>query len=326
MTRPRKVLLLGDVNLDFLFEVAAQPPAGGDAIARNLQISPGGSSANTAIILSRLGIKTEIIACCGQDPWADMLLKTFRNEKVGTRFLSRDLQNKTGMIFIAVDGTGERSMYSNRGANVFLDPAGIQPGMFSACNALHLSGYAFLQPPQKDAAWRALDLAAVRKIPVSIDLGVGAAAPEILAGGLLARLDLIILSEEELRSLAPGKTTAGAMHTLLDRGVKRIGLKLGKEGCLLAEGEDRARVPGFPVRALDATGAGDAFSAGMIYAGQKGLSLEAGGRLASALGALAATVRGGGSSFPPLERLNAFLLQQKRDERLEEIFAALGFA
>ncbi len=102
-----------------------------------------------------------------------------------------------------------------------------------------------------------------------------------------------------------------ALTYLLDCGVKTIGLKLGKDGCLVVTAQNRARLPGFVVKTVDSTGAGDAFSAAMIYGRLYGLRLEVRALLANTLGALTTTVWGAGAALQPMEFVRAFLHQQK---------------
>ena len=117
-----KVALLGDVNIDIFLNIPTYPPPGGDAMADVMELRTGGSVANTAIILSRLGLLTELITHTGDDPWAEIALRTLRAERIGMNFLVRDPQAGTGLIFLPVTPNGERTMFSYRGANALLRP------------------------------------------------------------------------------------------------------------------------------------------------------------------------------------------------------------
>ena len=304
----RKVAVLGDVNIDIFLNIPTYPPPGGDAMADQMELHTGGSAANTAILLSRLGFQTEMLTHTGDDPWADIAFRTLRAERVGLDHLSRDGMAGTGLIFLPVTPNGERTMFSYHGANALLSPAEITPPLFDEVALLHISGYALLQSPQKEAAWCALELAQARGIPVTLDLGVEPAA--VLGQDierLLGRLDLLVLGPQEALLLAKQPELEPALETLLACGVKTIGLKLGLEGCLLVTTGKRARLPGFPVETIDTTGAGDAFSAALIYGRLNSLSLEARGLLANAFGAVATTVWGGGAAFPGLDAVKNLL-------------------
>ena len=325
-----KVALLGDVNIDIFMNIPTYPPPGGDALSDVMELRPGGSVSNTAIGLSRLGLQTEMITHTGCDPWAEIALQALRAEGVGLNYTVCDPQAGTGLIFLPVTPNGERTMFSYRGANTLLNPAEITPELFSGVDLLHISGYSFLQSPQKDAAWRAVEMAGERALPVTLDLGV---EPATALGAdlerLLGRLDLLVLGEQEALAIAKRADLDSALDFLLSCGAGMIGLKLGLQGCLLVTADRRLHLPGFKVQTLDTTGAGDAFSAAMIYGRLKNLSLEARGLLANAFGALATTVWGGGVAHPGLDAARKLLLHPGSDLQawqpwLDEALASLS--
>lgn len=97
---------------------------------------------------------------------------------------------------------------------------------------------------------------------------------------------------------------------------------------MLVTSQGRKHMPGFHVETVDSTGAGDAFSAALIYGALCGVGLEARALLANTLGALATTVWGGGASMPPLQVAVDLLSQQKTggqpwDGWLDEAIASL---
>ena len=324
-----KVAMLGDVNIDVFLNIPTYPCAGGDALADTVELRTGGSVANTAIILSRLGLRTEMITHTGQDAWAEIALATLHTEGVGLNFLRQDARAGTGLIFIPVASDGERTMFSYRGANILLGADEIRPKVFSGVDLLHISGYSFLQAPQKEAAWRAVEMAEARHIPLTLDLGV---EPALALGvdleTLLGKLDLLVLGDQEALKIAKKDKLDAALAFLLSCGVKTIGLKLGQEGCLVVTPDSQVRLPGFKVDTIDTTGAGDAFSAAMIYGRLAGLSLAGRGLFANVFGALATTVWGGGAALPSLEAVKNFLQQRKNgsepwDGWVEEVLASL---
>lgn len=305
-----RVALLGDINIDVFLNIPAYPPNGGDALVYDMVMGTGGSVANTAVVLARLGVPTDLISRTGEDLWASTARKTFEAEGVGLRYVPSDPKIGTGLIFISVTPDGERTMFSFRGANVNLSTADLPSDALDDTALLHLSGYSFLRPPQSEAAWWAVEKARARGMRITLDLGVepAIALGEDL-GRLLGLLDLLVLGDQEAIKVAGCSDLDCAIDWLLARGVREIGLKLGKEGCLIITPERRVRLTGFPVDAIDTTGAGDAFSAGVIFGILNNLSLEATGLLANALGALATTQWGGGASMPALDEVRAFLQQ-----------------
>jgi ribokinase len=124
---------------------------------------------------------------------------------------------------------------------------------------------------------------------------------------MLPMLSLIVLGEPEAMVITKESTLSAAISTLLNSGVQIIALKLGKDGCRLIRKDQDVSLAGFPIDAVDTTGAGDAFSAGMIHGLTHAWTLEMAGRFANALGALAASRWGAGEALPTLKEASAFL-------------------
>jgi ribokinase len=269
-----RVVLLGDINSDVFLNVPAYPSPGGDALVYEMMVWTGGSVTNTAVVLARLGLQTCLISRTGADPWAEAALEALHKEGVDLSHVKRDPRAGTGLIFIPVTPDGERTMFSYRGANVLLEAAELDEQVFAGADLLHLSGYSFLKSPQKEAARRAIDFIKSHSGKVALDLGVEPAfALRDELRPLLPQLDLLVLGPKEAQALSGKPDSHAALDALLSSGVKLIGLKLGKEGCLLADPQEQVRLPGLAVPVVDTTGAGDAFSAGLIFGKLTGMSM-----------------------------------------------------
>lgn len=322
------VTLIGDINIDVLMSIPGYPPPGGDAMAADLALRPGGSIANTAIVLAKLGVPTRLIGRTGSDIWADMAMAPLIDHHVDISSVQRDASDSTGLIFIPVTPDGERTMFSYRGANVRLPPQEIVPELLHGSQILHISGYNFLANPQRASTWRAVDLAIEAGIPISLDVGV---EPALRARAELERLlpsvHILSLGMDEARPLFEISSPEEAAQHALERGVQTTAVKLGRHGCLLADHNYAFRQPGFPVQVVDTTGAGDAFCAGVVFAHLRGLSLPAAACIANASGALAAAVMGCGGVLPGRDQLFLFLQNQenlKGEPYLEEALVELG--
>ncbi len=306
-----EVVLFGDINVDVLMSIPQFPDPGGDAMAEQVTLRPGGSVANTVIVLAKLGMSTKIIGRTGDDHWADIAMQPITNVGVDVSEVSRDPHDSTGLIFIPVTRDGERTMFSYRGANIRKSSAEISSQIFSGARLLHISSYNLLESPQKVATRRALDFALTAGLGISMDIGVEPAiriASDLVE--LLPSLSHIILSMEEAQRLVHKTTPGSAADELLLRGVEVVGLKLGSAGCLVADANNRHTLPGYEVVSVDTTGAGDAFCAGLLFGWMQGLSLAASGLLANALGALATTVWGCGSALPGRDEVVSLLQEQ----------------
>lgn len=304
-----KVALIGDLCLDVFMKIHDYPAPGGDGLAEQLVEQSGGSAANTAIALAHLGVIPCLLTHTGRDHWATQVLATLSTEGVDTNRILQEKGDTTGITFLAVTPEGERTMFTYRGANAHLDPREISPEILADCAMLHLSGYACLKAPQSLAVMKAVEIAQHHGIGISLDIGVepahvmGETLPK-----LLPKLALLILGVPEACAIAATQNISDAVQFLIDQGVQTVGLKLGREGCQLTTRSFQVELPGYRVDVVDTTGAGDAFSAGMVCGLVHGWDLEATGTLANAMGALATTRWGAGAALPKKDEIIQFLI------------------
>jgi ribokinase len=282
------VVVLGDVNVDIIAEFSSYPVKGEDALAHASEIHCGGSAANTAMALARMGISTSLISRVGPDSWGLRALDCLREAGVDLSGIQQDPVFMTGTMYVVVTPDGERTLLGNRGANVNTDPEQIQPEVLTAARLFHLSGYALLSEPQRSAALQALELARRRGLAITLDPGllVTQTALDVLLDWLPA-VHILLPSLAEARTMTGLIAPEACCRALLRRGVQVVALKLGKDGCLLATDRQVLFVPGFVVDVRDSTGAGDSFAAGLIAGFVGGLDWQAAALLATAMGAVA---------------------------------------
>lgn len=297
-----EVVALGDINVDVIIRVAEFPRPGGDAMAEGAVMLPGGSAANTACALAALGVGVGLIACVGQDPLGKMGLARLSAAGVDLSQVQRTSDTPTGLMFIPVTPDGERTMFGFRGANVCLRAEGVDLDYVHSARLLHLSGYALLTPPQRDASLTAFHAARKARVFISLDPGVDAAVKQRDALlGLLPDVAMLLPGRLEAELLTGLANPQEALEELLGRGLQVVAIKLGGRGALLGRRGEVLRLPAFDVNPVDATGAGDAFDAGMLFGWLRGLSLQASGVLGGALGALTATREGAATAPAPNE-------------------------
>jgi ribokinase len=313
------VVTLGDINVDLIARVPFYPPLGGDSLAQEVDVRAGGSSANTAVVISKFGLEVSILARVGEDVLADHALSDLEQAGVDLSLVQRDPETKTGLIFAAVTPDGERTFFSCRGANTrTVLPSG---DLAQICEAkiLHISGYALVESPQRDAALQAMEEAHASGVAVSVDLGVEVTTTD--RDEIVEMLSLVSMVFPNL-AVAQWLTGEAGAHesvgALLRLGPRLVGLKMRDQGCLIGSGEGIYHVPAFKVTPIDDTGAGDSFDAGLIVGRIAGLSLRESALLANALGALATLVTGGGSSLPGSQWALAFLEERRRDREWQD--------
>ena len=263
-----RICTLGDLLLDVIVRVAEPIVPGADAIATT-RTGAGGQAANVAAWAVALGADGRFVGKRGRDAAGDLIAAELDSRGVEVRGPLGDGPN--GVVVSLVDGAGERTMLSDRGVAPELEPGELDPAWFVDCDWLHLTGYSLLRSPIAEAAETA---ASMRSGRLSVDLSSWTA----IRGGAL---------RERIERLEPDVVFGNAAEWdalgSLDAPIRVT--KLGSEGFRVAEGgrEDTVRANG--VVAVDATGAGDALTAGFLVGGPE-LALEAATRCVTQLGAM----------------------------------------
>lgn len=294
-----RALALGDLNMDISLAVPRLPAAGGDGIADSQRVGMGGSAANTAVCLQRLGSEAALVCCIGSDRFGDEALAELAAAGVDVSLIRRTEEEETSLNVVAVTPDGERTMIAYRGASRLLDPADLPLGAIAGAGFLHVSGYAALASPQYEAALQALRVARTAGVPTSLDVPTEPplAVPQRVRA-LMALADVVVLGPGEAASLGitgDGEEIARGVQAL---GVRSVAVKLGERGGLLASGPDVYRASSPRVTVVDTTGAGDAFCAGIVHGWVTDLGPGGALELAVRCGAAAVGRRGAGLAMP----------------------------
>jgi len=271
VTGPR-VLVVGDLLYDMLAKAEGEISLGTDTFVP-IRVDAGGSGANAAAWLAHAGVETLFVGRVGDDVFGRFLEGEM--ERAGVRaYPARDPSLATGKVFVLVDGAGERTMITDRGASEALGPDDL-PGSFFAGGHLHLSGYTFSGGSRREAARKATRLARAAGMTVSVD---PSSVPLLRSVGPDSFLKWTRGAELLFPNLSEGEILTGERdpERILEKLLPYYGavvLKLGPDGAVYAgAGDEPIREPAAPAGVEDTTGAGDAFSAGFLAAWLAGAS------------------------------------------------------
>jgi ribokinase len=290
------IITVGDLVTDVLAVLRAPLALGSDAPA-TVHVSGGGQAANTASWLAWLGVPVTFAGAVGDDQAGRDRLAELHAEGVRTQVSVRPGAS-TGSI-VVLTYAGERTMISDRGANLLLAPSDVDAAIaLSGANHLHLSGYTLLDQASRPAGRAALASARGAGLTTSVD--AASAAPLLAQHGFLdwvLGIDLLIANEDEAMALAgPGEPGEQASKLAYAVGGSAV-VKLGREGAIWAGPAGVVHMPIEPVHMVDATGAGDAFAAGLLAAWTNGADVHTALHEGCRVGAHAVSIVG---ARPPL--------------------------
>jgi len=287
--------VLGDLMLDVVLAPARALASGTDVPGR-VTLVQGGSAANTARWVARLGARSSLITAVGRDAAGRALVDSLRTDRVIARVV-RVPGGRTGRIGVLVAPDGERSFIADRGAADHLRPEDLRASWFERADALHLPVYSLLGEPLGHAGLRAIELAREAGALVSLDLA--SIGPLLADGRRSARTliadaapDLLFATASESAALLGGRPVDGLLEFAATAVVKR-GPKGATVLARVDDGNTRFEVATEHIAASDTTGAGDAFDAGFLVgwfaARAAGRSLPAALQRAAVAGHRAAT-------------------------------------
>jgi sugar/nucleoside kinase (ribokinase family) len=261
------VLVLGDLILDVVLTPDREIEVGTDVPGR-VGIRPGGSAANTARWLARLGVKTQLVCSVGRDGAGRALVEHMRADRVVVRAI-RMAGQRTGRIGVIVEPNGERSFVADRRAADGLRPEDLKDAWFAGLDLVHIPAYSLIGEPLGRAGRRAVEMARGRLALVSVDL---ASVGPLLSRGRRAarelietvRPDILFSTEREAEAFLGRYAVDG----LTDFAAIAV-VKQGGRGATVLNRDGNAGTLRFEIATphrlvADTTGAGDAFDAGFL--------------------------------------------------------------
>lgn len=327
------VLCLGEALIDWVC-----PQRGATlATATSFIRSPGGAPANVAVGLARLGVSTGFVGRLSTDPWGGMLLETLATAGVQTEAVLRDPSAGTRMAYILLDEAGERHLAAfSHGAcaDAHLRHGDIRPESFADVSVLYVSSLLQAHSTSAEAVERAVGLAQEEGAIVFYDPNFRpvlwdkpARAREAISS-IAEKADVLKLGHDELELLTGERDLVIGARRAQERFLSALLLVTdGPRGCFYVRDADEGHVPSVKVEAIEPTGAGDAFVAGLMagllplmheddpreaIANMEGKRLQGILHRANALGALVTTRTGAMTALPTAQELDAWLKSEGR--------------
>jgi ribokinase len=298
-------IVLGAAAMDMLAWVDRLPEKDSIVLAKRAEMQPGGSGANVAVALARLGLKTGFVAKLSQDENGRILRQAFADAGVDISSCLIVAEMPTALCFIAIDQAGDRSMVALGGAGPVETPDELDLDYLALARLIYLTD---VELPIIDAV---AELAMKQSSYLVLSPGglISARGLSYLAS-LLPKPDLWLLSRSEALDLLPSSSPEDVPAILCRQGAKSVAVTLGKQGVAYARDGYTLLRPAFPAtKVVDTTGAGDAFAGGLLAGLLLGKPVEESLRYGSAAAACKvelAGARGGLPSMAQVEKLLAY--------------------
>jgi len=282
-----KVLVVGSYNEGLTVLGGRLPKLGETVIGDHFDMGPGGKGSNQAIQIARLGGDVEFFVKIGQDVFGEEAAQLFEKEGIGTHYMKIDPEAHTGAAVICVDNDGHNLISVAPGANYRITPEELDevPDLFDNCAYLLM----VLEIPIS-VVYHATEKAKEKGVTVILN----PAPAQKLDPKYLSMIDILTPNETETEVITgmPVTDVESAMaagRKLVDQGLKAALITMGETGSVLVSKDQEKHFPAPEIKAVDTTGAGDAFNGGLVYALAAGKSIEDAIDFASKVGAYSVT-------------------------------------
>lgn len=301
-----KIIVVGSSNTDMIIKLDRIPKPGETILGGEFVTAAGGKGANQAVGAARAGGQVTFIARVGEDMFGERAVAGFVQDGIDVRCVLRDKSAPSGVALIFVAKDGENSIAVAGGANARLSPADVRKAKSTFSDASILVMQLETPLPTVEAAARLGKWAGLRTI-------LNPAPARELPGSLLKLISILTPNESEAELLTGIKvnneaTAAKAAAKLQRRGVPTVIVTLGAKGAYVAGKGVNQMVPGFKVKPVDTTAAGDVFNGALAVALAEGKPLAEAVRFANAAAAISVTRMGAQPSAPTRKEIERFLV------------------
>ncbi len=305
------VCVLGRIGYDLYAVEQNRALAEVEHFSRHL----GGSSANVAVGLARLGLDVGLIGCVGDDALADYLVGFLDGERVNTRFVRRVAGYNTSLCLTEVSPPDRfpQVFYRARPADSQVVVGAAEKASIRKVKMLVTNGTSLAASPAREATLNALKTAHVAGSRTVFDVDYresswkSAEEAGRVARKALAWVDVVLGNESELVLLSGTPNVATQVGKVLDRGVKLLVRKRGAQGVEAHTREQTCSAPPFPLPVVSAIGGGDGFAAGFLFALYHDKPLEECLRYGNAAAAVVVSRVSCSDAMPYREELEAVL-------------------
>lgn len=278
--------------------------------------APGGAPANVAVAVARLGYPSAFLGQVGDDPFGHYLASILQADNVDITGLRFSMEARTALAFVSLGKDGERSFvfYRHPSADMLMRPEDVDLNVINGRRIFHFGSITLINEPSRSATLMAAQHARANGLLISYDPNLRMALwpdADTARQGMLTGLNyahIVKVSDEELVFLTDGNDVTPLWRDEM----QIIIVTHGAEGSSVYTRKERHDVAGFKINAVDTTGAGDGFVAGVLvgileHEYDYVTRMADIARFANAVGALATTEKGGIPGLPKRAAVDMFL-------------------
>ena len=300
------ILTIGEINVDLILGQDARPIFGqAEKIVDDATLTVGGSGTIVAMGAAQLGLRVAYCGVVGEDTFGRFMLDRLHQRRIDTRGVIIDPNLKTGLSVI-LNVPDDRAILTHLGAIDALRAEQVNPALLAQSRHIHITSF-FLQHNLRPGLAALLTKARANGVTVSVDTNWD--PTERWNDGLPALLkqtDIFLPNEQEALAITGAQSAQEALD-ILAATIPVVAIKLGPNGAICRQGGQRAHDPGFPLKVVDTTGAGDSFNAGFHYGLLQDWELSRALTLGCACGALSTQAAGGTTAQPTLAQAQALI-------------------
>ncbi|XP_024964085.1 fructokinase-2 [Cynara cardunculus var. scolymus] len=323
MAASSMVVCFGEMLIDFVPDTAGVSLAESQGFIK----APGGAPANVACAIAKLGGSAAFVGKVGKDEFGYMLTDILKKNGVNTDGVLFDEHARTALAFVTLKKDGEREFmfYRNPSADMLLKESELKMDMIKKANIFHYGSISLITEPCRSAHMAAMKAAKQAGVLLSYDPNVrlplwpSADAARTGIKSIWKEADFIKVSDDEVEFLTQKSAdNEDAVKSLWHDGLKLMVVTDGEKGCRYYTKSFKGKVPGCKVKAIDTTGAGDAFVGSLLVSMAKDTSiftdeakLKQALAFSNACGAICTTKKGAIPALPTTSDAQALLSSSK---------------
>lgn len=300
----KKIVVFGSINTDLAITAPYFPTKGETLKGGNFSISQGGKGANQAVAASRLGAKVDFIGCVGNDPFGKKALEAFKCENINTKYI-RTVDGIPSAVAVIIKVNNDNRIILDLGANELLCAEDLNN--YKLNQIVKDSIFITQLENKQEEIMKAIKLAKASYMSTIFN----PAPASILPDEIYQYVDYLVINQTEAKILTGiyplTMDDAKNIYSILKaKGLNNLILTLGVLGSVVITRSEINKIESVEVRAIDTTGAGDAYIGALAYSLANGEDLVSACNFASIVASISVTKMGAQDSLPTMDEVNCF--------------------